>query len=179
MSVIHRCWLADSPHKGPGTRKMFPFDDVIMFYSLLTPSFRSHTMWWVHSPPNLHNRHTMGCLLWVQALIYVLLRSLWCCMQYCVVMDSAIITVHGFVKRLQYQKGTTKATLNKKALCIGIDCRKRQHFVNILMQFLPSKYLYVYSKSIDVWSKGQILYSQHSFCILGWCDISTLMALVP
>ena len=26
---IHR-WPANSPHKGPVTRKMFPFDDVIM-----------------------------------------------------------------------------------------------------------------------------------------------------
>ena len=26
---IHR-WLVNSPHKGPGMRKMFPFDDVIM-----------------------------------------------------------------------------------------------------------------------------------------------------
>ena len=28
---IHR-WPVDSPHKGPVTRKMFPFDDVIMKY---------------------------------------------------------------------------------------------------------------------------------------------------
>ena len=28
---IHR-WPVKSPHKGPVTRKMFPFDDVIMFY---------------------------------------------------------------------------------------------------------------------------------------------------
>ena len=27
--VIHR-WPVNSPHKGPVTRKMFPFDDVIM-----------------------------------------------------------------------------------------------------------------------------------------------------
>ena len=29
VSGIHR-WPVDSPHKGPVTRKMFPFDDVIM-----------------------------------------------------------------------------------------------------------------------------------------------------
>ena len=29
MRVIHR-WLMDSPHKGPVTRKMFPFDDVTL-----------------------------------------------------------------------------------------------------------------------------------------------------
>ena len=29
VSGIHR-WAANSPHKGPVTRKMFPFDDVVM-----------------------------------------------------------------------------------------------------------------------------------------------------
>ena len=29
VSGIHR-WPVNSPHKGPVTRKMFPFDDVIM-----------------------------------------------------------------------------------------------------------------------------------------------------
>ena len=33
MRGIHR-WLMNSPHKGPVTRKMFPFDDVIMFSSV-------------------------------------------------------------------------------------------------------------------------------------------------
>ena len=28
----------NSPHKGPVTRKMFPFDDVIMIFSILTPA---------------------------------------------------------------------------------------------------------------------------------------------
>ena len=31
---IHR-WLVNSPHKGPVTRKMFPFNDVIMWFSQL------------------------------------------------------------------------------------------------------------------------------------------------
>ena len=30
MRGIHR-WTVNSPHKGPVTRKMFPFDDVIMY----------------------------------------------------------------------------------------------------------------------------------------------------
>ena len=33
---IHR-WPVNSPHKGPVTRKMFPFDDVIMFLSKINP----------------------------------------------------------------------------------------------------------------------------------------------
>ena len=37
VSAIH-WWLVNSPHKGPVTRKMFPFDDVIMAEILiLTP----------------------------------------------------------------------------------------------------------------------------------------------
>ena len=28
-------WQVNSPHKGPVTRKMFPFDDVIMFKEVL------------------------------------------------------------------------------------------------------------------------------------------------
>ena len=39
---IHR-WLVNSPHKGPVTRKMFPFDDVIMKYAQCTyPCLTSH-----------------------------------------------------------------------------------------------------------------------------------------
>ena len=34
MGGIHR-WPVNSPHKGPVTRKMFPFDDVIMWCLLL------------------------------------------------------------------------------------------------------------------------------------------------
>ena len=41
---IHR-WPVDSPHKGPMTRKMFPFDDVIMHLPSLMysswPSYKS------------------------------------------------------------------------------------------------------------------------------------------
>ena len=33
---IHR-GPVNSPHKGPVTRKMFPFDDVIMYYGIITP----------------------------------------------------------------------------------------------------------------------------------------------
>ena len=32
---IHR-WPVDSPHKGPVTRKMFPFDDVIIDWSIVS-----------------------------------------------------------------------------------------------------------------------------------------------
>ena len=35
VRAIHR-WLVNSPHKGPATRKMFPFDDVTMMYWRIT-----------------------------------------------------------------------------------------------------------------------------------------------
>ena len=41
---IHR-WPANSPHKGPVTRKMFPFDDVIMFIGVLGIWCRRAATW--------------------------------------------------------------------------------------------------------------------------------------
>ena len=49
---IHR-WPLDSPHKGPVTQKMFPFDDVIMKH----PKFHTH-------------RWAMGCMLWVLCIMW-------------------------------------------------------------------------------------------------------------
>ena len=39
---IHR-WPVNSPHKGPVTRKMFPFDDLIMIWNLVNEW--SHSSW--------------------------------------------------------------------------------------------------------------------------------------
>ena len=43
---IHR-WPVNSPHKGPVTRKMFPFDDVIMVCVLgsVSTSFEVNSIW--------------------------------------------------------------------------------------------------------------------------------------
>ena len=40
---IHR-WPVNSPHKGPVTRKMFPFDDVIMSWAVSKHSFKLPTL---------------------------------------------------------------------------------------------------------------------------------------
>ena len=50
---IHRRQM-NSPHKGPVTRKMFPFDDVIMwiFNIIKTP-----TAYWTHLPPGQNGCH--------------------------------------------------------------------------------------------------------------------------
>ena len=45
---IHR-WPVDSPHKGPVTRKMFPFDDVMMIFFISLPSWRYHPSASVHT----------------------------------------------------------------------------------------------------------------------------------
>ena len=45
---IHR-WPVNSPHKGPVTRKMIPFDDVIMLVEdndLSVPHSQYHCCWW-------------------------------------------------------------------------------------------------------------------------------------
>ena len=45
---IHR-WPANSPHKGPVTRKMFPSDDSIMIGDLAQPPFTSEHRWVIKS----------------------------------------------------------------------------------------------------------------------------------
>ena len=50
MRIIHR-WPVDSHHKGPVTRKMFPFDDVIMYSS---DSSTLHMGYQIDSAANFH-----------------------------------------------------------------------------------------------------------------------------
>ena len=68
---IHR-WPVNSPHKWPVTRKMFPFDDVIMCISVYHD--RSITVWCHFSTANflwnIHNRYPTTrpctlCLFWL------------------------------------------------------------------------------------------------------------------
>ena len=51
---IHR-WLVNSPHKWPETRKMFPFDDVIMFLVLNGANI------WCHSEVATENKIQQEC----------------------------------------------------------------------------------------------------------------------
>ena len=46
---IHQCPV-DSPHKGPVTRKMFPFDDVIMPHTVIV---FTHALLWKHNERHL------------------------------------------------------------------------------------------------------------------------------
>ena len=56
---IHRCPV-NSPHKGPVTRKLFPFDDVIMIFSDL----RVHCL--LHALPALLNSMTAWTIkMWI------------------------------------------------------------------------------------------------------------------
>ena len=61
---IHR-WPVNSPHKGPVTRKMFPFDDVIMIYSILSEPWlqtcwRLKELYWQSSPRIVRHQHQKG-----------------------------------------------------------------------------------------------------------------------
>ena len=47
---IHR-WPVNSPHNGPVTRKMFPFDDVIMFCVLFQWTFHDNPIQWSTEAP--------------------------------------------------------------------------------------------------------------------------------
>ena len=64
-------WLVNSPHKGPVTQKMFPCDEIIMNKPALILIM---VCWQVLSG--------VGCLLWIQILIYILFQLLQWCMQY-------------------------------------------------------------------------------------------------
>ena len=44
---IHR-WPVNSPHKGPVTRKMFPFDDAIMTIPFMLVSWQGINCFWTH-----------------------------------------------------------------------------------------------------------------------------------
>ena len=50
---IHR-WPVNSPHKGPVTRKMFPFDDVIMAYK------NDMLVTWIFSIRGLSHQHSLS-----------------------------------------------------------------------------------------------------------------------
>ena len=62
---IHR-WPVSSPHKRPVTRKMFPFDDVIVI-SCIWPSE------WNHSIYQIHNTGVTLALWCLKSLAYVLI----------------------------------------------------------------------------------------------------------
>ena len=75
---VHR-WLVNSPHKGPVTRKMLQFDDVIMDHdlSLTPPTIRNNTK----TPPiNTLQWCQMSLIeyrLLVQQLVRVTRNKLW------------------------------------------------------------------------------------------------------
>ena len=64
---IHR-WPVDSPHKGPVTQKMFPFDDVIMIYVISSDSNRRYSQKAKQITAKLYGyiyeTYCMGSILW-------------------------------------------------------------------------------------------------------------------
>ena len=66
MKGIHR-WPVDSPHKGPITRKMFPFDDVIMVYLQIVEQFSNLWLIYAQLPMLIYSLQIL-CLYPSQAL---------------------------------------------------------------------------------------------------------------
>ena len=71
MKGIHR-WPVDSPHKGPVTRKMFPFDDAILYFSRTWSRMKTlwygnadpHSLLWSHNGRDgVSNNQPQDCLL--------------------------------------------------------------------------------------------------------------------
>ena len=57
---IHR-WLVNSPHKGPVTWKMFPFDDVNMTNGLWVHNLKLFGFWWPDQITVLHMTQQLNC----------------------------------------------------------------------------------------------------------------------
>ena len=82
MRGVHR-WPVNSPHKGQVTRKMFPFDDVIMNLTTMRNSYMDNCYNAVNFPEQPRNRHPIArpsgrnrCISWGQGLIDVMFESL-------------------------------------------------------------------------------------------------------
>ena len=117
---IHR-GPVNSLQKWPVTQKMFPFDDVFMD----TVQCRYNAVSFLRIP---YKRHPiicwlgwgMGCLLWVQILIDILLQSLQWCIQYNVILDHVITApdcssgiVVDTVNKISWMTGIVVDTVNK------------------------------------------------------------------
>ena len=93
VSGIHR-WPVNSPHKGQVTRKMFPFDDVIMgnecikflHLAVISPKKTPQLVLW---------RVRNGCLFSVQALTNILF-------QYCHVVWNVTLYRTAIFKSIEY-----------------------------------------------------------------------------
>ena len=60
---IHR-WPVDSPHKGPVTRKMFPFDGVIILWIVVTHPYPNHNCGLAKSPLNSRHGWVLSFMFW-------------------------------------------------------------------------------------------------------------------
>ena len=72
----------NSPHKGPVSRKMFPFDDVIMYIKLCDTSVHIHTLHMKlclcdHGPWSRKKNHRCTILFLDKVLTSGILRSFW------------------------------------------------------------------------------------------------------
>ena len=60
------CWPVNSPHKGPVTRKIFPFDDVIMITQFLQYLINIYGIWnWINIDETSNKNNPNNCKLYI------------------------------------------------------------------------------------------------------------------
>ena len=81
---IHR-WPVNSPHKGPVTRKMLPFDDVILYVRILQSTYGCFLLF---SPlkPSVRNNCTWTTMRYTKVITFVISLSVpvvWIVIKHC------------------------------------------------------------------------------------------------
>ena len=76
-----RRWSVNSPHKGPVTRKMFPFDEVIMISPVFLFCRLRATGEWVGDQQERSQHHGQKCrgchLRWIDVLAFWIRTQFW------------------------------------------------------------------------------------------------------
>ena len=127
--------LVDSPHKGPVTQKMFPYDDIIM-YGLFWPSIdHLHRNWdlMYHSSCRLNVLfcgtrlcHSNGDCYWVNPspITLVCLLTIWMGRHriWCISMDALEVFNYRipFYMRIQYIDGSKREICNSSLLAMEL-----------------------------------------------------------
>ena len=77
LRAIHR-WPVNSPHKGQVTRKLFPFDDVIMICLIQTSNLLLVDAWETKVTVSIYGYHKSLRYIsyWISMIIYLIKRTL-------------------------------------------------------------------------------------------------------
>ena len=137
---IHR-GPVNFPHKWPVTRKMFPFDDVIMQmdkYGIIPHQYKLHISW------QRHDMETFPVFPVNEAEASNKFEG-----------DSTILTTNLFAWR--FKKGLSRFVgfwlCKRTTICLPSKCHQR-HQTHITNRFIPftCRYAYKYEKITNYWS---------------------------